>query len=206
MECSTAGFPVLHYFPEFAQTHVHLASDAIQPSHSLSSLSSPAFNFSQLQGLFQWVCSSHQVAKVLELQPQSFQWISRVDFFPVPPAGALCPFLLESGPTFLTVVSKVCLLSHFRCVWLFVTPWTAALHIPLSMGFSRQEYWNGLPCPSPGILPTQESDLHLLNCRQILYHWATREAQAKLTDTQLSVIILASTAPWTKQRWLSLIR
>ena len=174
MDFSTAGFPVLHYFPEFAQTHVHLASDAIQPSHSLSSLSSPAFNFSQLQGLFQWVCSSHQVAKVLELQPQSFQWISRVDFFPVPPAGALCPFLLESGPTFLTVVSKVCLLSHFRCVWLFVTPWTAALHIPLSMGFSRQEYWNGLPCPSPGILPTQESDLHLLNCRQILYHWATR--------------------------------
>ena len=56
--------------------------DAIQPSHPLSSPSPPAFNLSQKQGLFQWVGSSHQVAKVLELQlqHQSFQWIVRVDF------------------------------------------------------------------------------------------------------------------------------
>ena len=55
----------------------------IQPSHPLSSLSPPAFNLSQHQGLFQWVSSSHQVAKVLELQlqHQSFQWIFRTDFF-----------------------------------------------------------------------------------------------------------------------------
>ena len=67
---------------EFAQTHVHWVSDAIQPSHPLSSPSSPAFNFSQHQGLFKWVSSLHQVTKVLEfqLQHQSFQWIFRVDF------------------------------------------------------------------------------------------------------------------------------
>ena len=79
MDCSTPGFPVLLYLPEFAQTHVHWISDAIQPSHSLSS-PSLALNLSQHQGLFQWVSSLHQVAKVLELQlqHQSFQWISLV--------------------------------------------------------------------------------------------------------------------------------
>ena len=82
MDCSTQGFPVLHYLPELAQTHVHWVSDAIQPSHPLSSPSPLALNLFQHQGLFQWVGSSHQVAKVLDLQLQywSFQWISRVDF------------------------------------------------------------------------------------------------------------------------------
>ena len=82
MDCSTSGFPVLRYLPEFAQTHVHWISDAIQPSHPLSYSSLSAFNLSQHQGLFQWVSSLHQVAKVLEfqLQHQSFQWIFRTDF------------------------------------------------------------------------------------------------------------------------------
>ena len=81
MDCSTTGFSVLHYFPEFAQIHVHWVGDAIQPSHPLSSPFSFAFNLSQHQGLFQRVGLSHQVAKVLELQlqHQSFQWIFRVD-------------------------------------------------------------------------------------------------------------------------------
>ena len=52
MECSTPGFPVLHQFPELAQTHVHRISDAIQPSHPLSSPSPSAFSLSQHQGLF----------------------------------------------------------------------------------------------------------------------------------------------------------
>ena len=67
---------------EFTQTHVHWVGDAIQPSHPLSSPSPPAFNLSQHQGLFKWVSSSHQVAKVLEfqLQHQSFQWIFRTNF------------------------------------------------------------------------------------------------------------------------------
>ena len=62
------GFPVYHQLPELAQIHVHWVSDAIQPSHPQSSPSPPAFNLSQHQGLFQWISSSHQVAKVLELQ------------------------------------------------------------------------------------------------------------------------------------------
>ena len=80
--CSPPGFLVLHYLLEFAEKHVHWVGDAIQPSHPLSSPSPPAFNLSQHQGLFQWVSSSHQVAKVLELQlhHQSFQWIFRIDF------------------------------------------------------------------------------------------------------------------------------
>ena len=81
MNCSTPGFPVLHYLLEFAQTHIHWIDDAIQPSHALS-LPSHAFSLSQHQGLFHWVSSSHQMAKVWELQfqHQSFQWIFRVDF------------------------------------------------------------------------------------------------------------------------------
>ena len=46
----------------------------------------------------------------------------------------------------------VCMLSRFSCVQLFMTPWTVAHQAPLSMGFSRQEYWSGSPCPSPGNL------------------------------------------------------
>ena len=89
MDCSTLGFPVHHQLLELVQTHcpknkkthVHQVGDVIQPSWPLSS-PSPAFNLPQHQGLFKWVSSSHQVAKVLELQlwHQSFQWIFRTDF------------------------------------------------------------------------------------------------------------------------------
>ena len=68
MNHSTPGLPVHHQLPEFTQTHVHQVSDAIQPSHSLSSPSPPAPNPSKHQGLFQWVNSSHEMAKVLEFQ------------------------------------------------------------------------------------------------------------------------------------------
>ena len=68
MNCSTPGLPVHHQLPEFTQTHVHRVSDAIQPSHSLSSPSPPAPNPSQHQSLFQWVNSLHEMAKVLEFQ------------------------------------------------------------------------------------------------------------------------------------------
>ena len=76
---SMPGFLVHHSLPELTQTHVHWVGDAIQPSHPLSS-PSPALNLAQHQGLFHWIGSSHQLAKVLELQHQSFQWILRVDF------------------------------------------------------------------------------------------------------------------------------
>ena len=68
MDCSTPSLPVHHQLPEFTQTHVHWVSDAIQPSYPLPSPSPPAFILSQHQGLFQWVSSLHQVAKVLEFQ------------------------------------------------------------------------------------------------------------------------------------------
>ena len=68
MDCSTPGFPVHHQLSELAQTH--WVGDAIQPFHPLLSLSLPALNLSQHQGLFQWVSSSHQVVKVLEFQLQ----------------------------------------------------------------------------------------------------------------------------------------
>ena len=66
MDCSMPGLPVHHKLNELAQTHVHWVSDVIQPSHSLSSPSPPAFNLAQHQGLFQWVSYLNQVAKVLE--------------------------------------------------------------------------------------------------------------------------------------------
>ena len=77
-----SGLPVHYQLPGFTQTHVHCVSDVIQPSHPLSSPSPPTFNLSQHQGLFKWVSSSHQVAKVLEfqLQHQSFQLIFTGDF------------------------------------------------------------------------------------------------------------------------------
>ena len=83
MKRSTPGLPVHHQLLESIQTHVHCVGDAIQPSHPLSSFSPPALNLSQHQGLFQWVSSPHQVAKVLEfqLQHQSLQWTPRTTSF-----------------------------------------------------------------------------------------------------------------------------
>ena len=81
MDCSMPGLSVHRQLPEFTQTHVHWVSDAIQPSHPLSSPPPPAFNLSQHRGLFKWVSSSHQVAKGLDfqLQHQSFQWTPKTD-------------------------------------------------------------------------------------------------------------------------------
>ena len=79
MNHSTPGFPVHHQLPESTQTHVHQVDDAIQPSHPLLSLTPPALNLSQHQGLFQWVGSSQQVLE-FQLQHHSFQWIFRTDF------------------------------------------------------------------------------------------------------------------------------
>ena len=70
MNRSTPGLPVHHQLSEFTQTHVCWVSDAIQPSHPLSSTSPPALNLSLHQGIFKWVSSSHQVAKILEFHLQ----------------------------------------------------------------------------------------------------------------------------------------
>ena len=81
MNRSTPGLLVHHQLLESTQTHVHWVGDAIHPSHPLSSPSPPALKFSHHQGLFKWVSSSHQVAKVPEfqLQHQSFQWTPRTN-------------------------------------------------------------------------------------------------------------------------------
>ena len=103
VDCSTPGLPVHHQLLEFTQTHVHWVGDAIQPFHPLSSPSPPAFNLSHQKGLFQWVTSLHQVAKVLELQlqHQSFQWIFRTDFLQNWLVGSPCSprESQESSPT-----------------------------------------------------------------------------------------------------------
>ena len=99
MDCSTPGFTVRQQLLELVKIHVHWVSDAIQPS--LWSHSPPAFNRSQHQGLFRWVSSSHQVAKMLELQHQSFQWILRTDLLQNGLVGSPCSprDSQESSPT-----------------------------------------------------------------------------------------------------------
>ena len=82
--------------PEVYPNHVHWVGDAIQPSHPLPFPSSPALNLSQHQGLFRWVSSPHQVAKVLEFQLQSFQWIFRTGLVGSPCSPRDCQ---ESSPT-----------------------------------------------------------------------------------------------------------
>ena len=84
VDCSTPGLPVHHQLLEFTQTHVHWVDDAIQPSHPLLSPSPSTFNLSQHQGLFKWVSSSHQVAKVLEFQLQHIIFPMNIeDWFPL---------------------------------------------------------------------------------------------------------------------------
>ena len=112
---SMPGFPVLHGLLELPQTHVHWIGDAIQPSHPLLSPSSPAFNLSHHQGLFQWVSFSHQVARELEfqLQHQCFQWTPRTD---LGQTGSPCSprDSQESSPTtqFKSINSLVLSLLH----------------------------------------------------------------------------------------------
>ena len=123
------GLPVHHQLPEFTQTHVHWISDAIQPSHPLSSPSVSAFNLSQYQGLFQRVDFLHQVAKVLklQLQHQSFQWTFRTDFLVGSPC---CPRdSQKSSPTpqFKSINSSALRVRHD-----WATELNSSLYSPLS--------------------------------------------------------------------------
>ena len=88
MDCSTPGFPVHHQLPELAKTHVHQVGDAIQPSHLLLSPFPPAFNLSQSQGLFNWVSSLHQVAKV---NASPYTWLIKCfTIYLIKEAGEFC--------------------------------------------------------------------------------------------------------------------
>ena len=141
MDCKTPGFPILHHLLELAQTPIHWVSDAIQPSHPLSSPSPLAFNLSQNQGLFQWVSSSHQVSKELEfqLQHQSFQWIFRTDFLQdwlvwSPCCQGTLKSLLKDCSLKVSILFNGWVISHciyvphllypFTCQWTFrLLPW-----------------------------------------------------------------------------------
>ena len=109
MDCSMPGLPVHHQIPDLAQTHVHRVGNAIQPSHPLSSPSPPAFNLSQHQGLFQWLSSLHQVAKVLELLMNIQYWF---------PLGLTSLILLSKG--FSRVFSNTTIQKHQFFLWLFM--------------------------------------------------------------------------------------
>ena len=127
MNRSTPGLSVHHQLPEFTQTHILRVGDGIQPSHHLLSPFSPAPNPSQHQSLFQWVNSSHEVAKVLEFQllHHSFQRNPRADLLQNGLVGSPC------NPVQFSSVQS---LSSVR---LFATPWIAARQASLSIPTSR---------------------------------------------------------------------
>ena len=118
MNHSTPGLPVHHQLLEFTQTHAHRVGDTIQPSHPLSSPSPPTPNRSQHQSLFQWVSSSHEVAKILEfqLQHQSLQWTPNTDLLQNGLVGSPCSprDSQESSPTsqFKSINSSALRLLH----------------------------------------------------------------------------------------------
>ena len=118
MNRTIPGLPVHHHLLEFTQTHVHWVGDAIQPSHPLLSPSPPAPNASQHQSLFQWVNSSHEVAKVLEFQLQnhSFQRTPRANLLQNGLVGPPCSprDSQESSPTpqFKSINSSVLSFLH----------------------------------------------------------------------------------------------
>ena len=113
MNCSTPGLPVHHQLPELTQIHVHGVSDAIQPSHPLTSPSPPAFNLSQNQGPFKWVISSSQVPKdwnfSFSISPSSeYSWLIsfRVDWLDLLAVQGTLKSLLQHHS------SKVSILQH----------------------------------------------------------------------------------------------
>ena len=116
MDCSTLGFPDLHYLPDCAQTHVHQLSDAIQSFHPLVSPSPPDLNLSQHQGLFKWVGSSHQVARVLDFT-----------FSPSNEHSGLISFRIDWFDLFAVQVALKSLLRHHSSkssvLWLYNFFW-----------------------------------------------------------------------------------
>ena len=150
MDCSTLGLPVHHHLLELVQSHVHWVSDVIQPSYSLSSPSPPAFNLAQHRGLLQWVSSSHQVAKVLEL-------LLQLHFLPLEwyhlHIWDYCYFSLESW--FQLVLHPA---QHFTgCtlhIWVHMHIWVWAS--------SRSWWWTG----KPGVLQSMGS-------QRVGHNWVT---------------------------------
>ena len=126
MDCSTPGFLVLYYLLEFAQTHVYWVGDAIQPSHPLSPPSPLVLNLSQQQGLFQWVCSSNQVATCIAASASASVLPMTVqDWFPLGWTGWIS--LLSKGLS--RVFSNTTVQKHqfFRAQFLY-SPTLTSVH------------------------------------------------------------------------------
>ena len=168
MSCFTPGFSILHSIPEFAKIYVLWVSDAVKPSHSLLPPSPPSLNLSWIQ------CKIGFPSQGCFLLSWTSPLISQL-------VSASCMGLaisLHFCFCFLfPLLRKMKLLS---CVQLFVTPWTVAHEVFLSIGCSREEYWNGLPFPSLGDLPTQGLNSGLPHCRQTLYHLSHQKSHPLL--------------------------
>ena len=138
MDCSTPGLPVLHYFPEFVQTHVHWVDDAIQLSHAQSFPSSPALSLSQHQGLFKWVSISHQVAKVLELQHPIFP-VNNHQWFPLGLTG-LISLLYQGLSRVHFFFFSIFILLHTLICWFFLL-FIRWISKPLILAFFKDFYF-----------------------------------------------------------------
>ena len=191
-----SGFPVHHQLPELTQTHVHQVSDAIQPSHPLSPPSPPAFNLSQHQGLFPWVSSSHQVAKILGLS-LSAPVLSRniQDWFPLGWTGwislqskglsrVFSNTTVQKHQFFSTDKASVFLLMKIK-VKVAQPCWTLCDPVEcVGMNSPVQNTGVGNHSLPQGILPTKGWNPGPLLCRRILYqlslqgspkpHWQQR--------------------------------
>ena len=141
-------------------------------------------------------CGARLISKILNfdlwnLYTQIFSFMLSVALIfhkQISPLSSLKNWVIDHD-----IVNSACVLSHFSCLWLFVTLWTIVCQVPLSMGFFRQENWSGLPCPSPGDLPDPGIKPTSLKSPSLAGEFfttsATWEARSKLThllDSTLS--------------------
>ena len=159
------GFLVLHYCLKFAQAHIHWVANAIQPSHPLLPLSPPVFNLSPTSGSL----PSEQALRIRCLPWHLLQWQMLAAKIPSVLQLAVCPLTRWGTWSFWRNGPQEAQSS-----------WTIAHLTPPSIGFSRQEYWSGLPFPSQGDLPDPGIKLGSLALQTDPFIiWATREPTRK---------------------------
>ena len=125
-----------------------LAVKAWNPNHWTAREFPTINNFLNAAVLTRTYCITHRTLLNVMWQPGREGSWGRMDICICVAELLCCP------PEIITwLIGYACMLSHFSPVWLFATIWTVTHQAPLSMGFSRQEYWSGLPCPPPGDLP-----------------------------------------------------
>ena len=203
-----SGSSVLHHLPELGQIHVHWISDAIYSSYHLLLPSPLVLNLSQQQGLFQWIGSLHQVAKVLELiiQYQSFQWVFSVDFL----QDLIWFDLLAVQGTLVTYTHMYMCVCVCVCVYLLclATHSCPTLCDSINCSFPDSSVPGYFPGKNTGVscyalfqgnFPTQGLKPSLLYCRQILYNLSH---QGKPKNTKVgSLSLLQGILPTQKLNW-----